>query len=256
MNIPNTGNPGNPNPAPAAPAAPATPPPAASAPASTPPPAAKAGVPQPSGAQGGPTVPLAALQEEREKRQSLQMELEQLRRTAAPSPQPQPVQAPQAPVADEAWRMQIEKLWETDPRRAVQAEIMQAVTWYDNVIARIDHEADALTNKYQDFPNYRTAAMNYVRSLPHEQRAMPGIVEMAYMLVRGQNVDNILKTREEELMARFQSGQMVGQMNVPGSYGSPMVPQNSVTLNDDQRRAAAAMNISEADYVRHIKAAR
>jgi hypothetical protein len=198
---------------------------------------------------------LAALQEEREKRQALQSELEQLRRAvqqpAPQQPQYQPQQQMQPAVDD--WKEQIEKLWETDPRRAVQAEIMRAVTWYDTVSARVDHEAESLTNKYADFNNYRTAAMNYVRSLPHEQRATPGIVEMAYMLVRGQNVDNILKTREEELLARFQSGQMAGQLNVPGSYGSPQVHQGAVQLQEEQRMAAAAMGISDADYVKYMK---
>ncbi len=259
MNQPNTGNTGNPNPADQNPNPPAG---TGNQPAPSAPGTQNAGVTPPTGDKGGaPQVPLAALQEEREKRQALQDEVEQLKRLVtgnsqqAPNygvPQRQAVQQNIDPYGTN-WHQEIEKLWETDPRRAVQAEIMKAFSWYDGIQANIDSEAENLSQKYSDFNNYRAQALNYVRSLPQDQRGTPGIVELAYMLVRGQNVDNILKSKEEELMQKFQSGQTAGSYNIPGSYSTPTTPQGTVQLTPEQKAAANAMGISEADYISQMQ---
>jgi tellurite resistance protein len=275
MNAPNTGNAGNPNPdsgaAPANEPNPAVPGQAQTPPAGVNPQEPNAGVPldrqgQPPapGASGDDkTVPLAALQEEREKRQALQSELEQVRQQVSQIQQTNggttygaPQAAPQAPQSTyEQQRAQIDELWEKDPREAVKAEINQSLSYYDTVNAQIEAQANQLAGKYNDFNHYRTTAMNYIRTLPYDQRAQNGIVELAYMVARGQNVDTLLQTREQELMDKFKTGQLAGSLHQPAGAGSlPVTSTGEVSLTPDQINAANAMGLSHADYASQIKA--
>jgi tellurite resistance protein len=166
----------------------------------------------------------------------------------------EPSQAPQQTI--DAQREQINKLWETDPREAVRAEIDQSLLYYDTVNATLESQANHLASKYPDFNTYRTTAMNYIRTLPYSQRAQQGIVELAYMVARGQNVDTILQTRERELMEKFKTGQLAGGLHTPaGAGGHPTTPTADVTLSPEQKQAAAAMGLSEQDYIAHMSGA-
>ena len=112
-----------------------------------------------------------------------------------------------------------------------------------------------LAGKYADFNNYRTQAMNYIRTLPYDQRAQNGIVELAYMVARGQNVDQLVQTREQELMEKFKTGQLAGSLHQPAGAGGQMqTPGGEVTLNPEQAAAAQAMGLSPADYAANMKA--
>jgi hypothetical protein len=42
-------------------------------------------------------------------------------------------------------------------------------------------------------------------------------------------------------------------MNVPGAYSNSSAPAGAVQLTEEQRIAANAMGISEADYVKYAK---
>jgi len=204
--------------------------------------------PTPGAPQG--MVPLAALHEERGKRQQLQSELDGLKATvdqlrASPPQQTQPSQQPQQ--SGGYTPEQIEKLWEEDPKQAVRAEMYTAFTWYDQVNAQLDFQADQLAVKYPDFGNFRSATMNYMRSMPLAQRN-PAQLEQAYFMVRGQQFDTVLKAREAELMARF---------NAPANFQSPTsgafgpgggAPAGTVTLTPEQVNAAAAMGMSPEEY--------
>lgn len=224
--------------------APATPPAASPAPAQT-------GAPQ--------TVPISALMEEREKRQSLQARLEALETRLGGQPQPQPAQMTPQPSqqqqAQEQYRQQIEQLWESDPRKAVAAEIMAALSWYDNVNASVDAQEAAVGAKYGDFGNYRNEVRQYIRSLPHQERARPGVVEFAYYAVRGQKFDDVLKTEKERLereyMEKLQRGEL-GAALPAGGISAPPNYQGQVTLTEDQKKAAMAMGIPETEYVKHL----
>jgi hypothetical protein len=190
--------------------------------------------------------------EERDKRQGLQSELESLRGQL--SALKQQVTGVQAPVAQPQNDMKahLDKLWETDPRQAVQAEIMMAAQWMDNVNAQVEHEAASLAGKYNDFNDYRNIAMGYVRSLPLEQRGRPGVVEMAYLVARGQNVDKIIENQRAQLAQQFQQNPAMFQ--VPPGAGAPQVMVGAKpALNDDQMKAAAAMGMSPEEYGKYIK---
>ncbi len=253
---PNTGEPaGNPNPA-ASPAPTGVP---GQGPAPTPvtppagaPEAKPAVTPEPGGAKPDtPTVPLAALQEERDKRQQLQAELEALRNVSA---QPSNV-APPAPSPQQGdFREEVNKLWDTDPRKAVQTEIMMGLTWLDNVNAAMEGQIDSLVAKDPAAQQYRPQVRNYLRTLPLEQRGRPGIAELALAVVKGQNVDSIIEQTKNELYEKFRRGELAGAVNPPaaGSYSQPPAPTGT-QLTDEQRNAARAMGLSEEAYASQIQ---
>lgn len=235
------------------PAAPVSKPTVPSEPAkqAQPTPGAQPGVtPKPEGDKDqAQTVPLATLIDERSKRQALEAEVALMKQQlSAPSSYQQQQQPPVNQMA-----MEIDKLWDTDPRKGVQAEIMMAMDWYDRTNNSIDQQADVLSGKYTDFNQWRSNATKYVRSLPLQQRSQPGVLEMAYFIVRGQNVDDILKRQNDDLMAKFQTGELAGMVSTPpGAVGSP-APRSGVQLSEEQRAAAAAMGVPEEEYVKYIK---
>jgi hypothetical protein len=229
--------------------------PPAAAPAAAAPAPAKPAVPgTPAPVIPAGAVPLAALQEERDRRQSLQAELESLKAQVSKLQQPvqQQYQQPQQQQIDT--RAELDKMWETDPRKAVQWEIMLAAQWQDNVNTQVDAEADNLASKHKDFNNFRGEAMRYVRSLPIEQRARPGIVEMAYMLARGQGVDQIIEQQRLQLQQQFQQNPAMFQM--PTGAGGTPPPSNQPApgvLTDEQVKVAAAMGLTPEKYAAGIR---
>lgn len=228
----------------------------------TPSPAAKVGVP-PSPAIEDKVVPITALHEEREKRQQLQLEIDALKRVAGQNVlfdingnAVQTQSQPQQYDHQEAFRQEVEKTWETDPRKAVQMEIMSALAWRDRQDAIVDAQENAVATKYSDFNDYRGEVKQYIRSLPIDQRGRDGVVELAYYVVKGQRVDNIVaRTRQDieaDYLRKFQAGELA--QGLPGgAASSPNIPQNSVVLNDQQRRACEALGITEMDYIKHMK---
>lgn len=221
------------------------------------PPAPAAGQPTgtpPPGEHQGATVPIAALHEERAKRQQLQSQLEELQRLRQPQyqqpPQPQP-QQPQSANPD------LERLWETDPRRAVQAEIFTAFTWYDQLNAQLDSQESQVASQFPDYDRYRNEVRNYVRTLPIQQRMDPRVYTLAYYAVRGQKVDDLLAAEraaaEAEMQRKWAAGELVAGSGGPG--GIPQTPQGGqvVQLNEEEQRAASAMGISPEDYLKWRK---
>lgn len=215
------------------------------APASTP--AIQSGTPAP-GAQG--MVPLAALHEERTKRQQLQDEvnslkakMEQLNTTPV---QPQQTQQPSQQTYPYT-REQINALWDTDPRQAVNAELLSAFTWYDQVNSGLDIAADQLSTKYSDFGTFRSAAINYVRSMPLNQRD-PRRLEEAYFLVKGQQFDAIMRQREADLANKFNAPANF-QVPTSGAFGpGGGTLAGSITLTPEQLNAATAMGLTPEAY--------
>ena len=247
--IPVTPNPGTVTPA--APASGSTAVTPVPAPAAQPSPEVKPGV-TPAGDAKPDTqnVPIGALLEERSKRQALESEMAVLRQAQVHQ---QPMQAPMQQQQQSQAYQEVEKLWESDPRKAVDATIAMALDWYDRSNTDLEQQADALGSKYHDFNQYRSSAMRYVRSLPIQQRGQQGILDSAYWYVRGQSVDDIIKARETELMRKFQSGELAGQFNTPAGTMPASTPSQGVALSQDQLNVAAAMGMSAEDYAKNIK---
>jgi len=220
--------------------------------AGTPPVAAKPAVTPPPAKSEGTTVPLPELMEERNKRQALektvqdlQTELGAMRRVA---PAPAPVQTAQ----HDDVRKQIDQLWESDPRKAVQAEIMTAMTWYDQVQASIDAQEHTLAQKHPDFNTVRTEVRSYVRALPIEQRMRDGIVDLAYYAVKGQRFDttfeDMKKQWEADFLRRLNAGEIT---NVPSGTVSAPPPITTMQATDEERKVADAMGMNVDDYLKH-----
>jgi len=235
---------------------PATPTPAATKPGEPSPGAQPGATPSPAANQPGAsptpgakpeekTVPINALHEERTKRQALEAEIAQLK---AHNIQQQPAQPQQQTASPDAIRKEIDNLWDTDPKKAVQAEIMVALDWRDRIDSSMDQEADNLAQKYTDFNDYRSAAQGYVRSLPLDQRSKPGIMELAYYVVRGQNVDSIMERQRNDLIQRYQSGELAASLASSPSGTVTPAPQQGIQLTEDQLKAASMMNLSPEDY--------
>ena len=247
-------------PAPAKPPVPAAqvPPASAAVPPVTPPPAAKpAGVP-PAPAQEG-MVPITALHEEREKRQQMQAQLDAMKKVMSNNVlfdmNGNPVMQQQQVQPQQNYQQEMDKLWESDPRKAVQAEIYQAMAWRDKVDSDVEGQANEVANKYVDFNTVRSEVMNYVRTLPLEGRGRPGIIEAAYYFIRGQKVDNIIAQKQREMeseyMRKFQAGELASMLP-PGTGSLPPVQQGAVVLTQEQKNAAAAMRVPEAEYAKWI----
>ena len=187
-------------------------------------------VPEKQGVPEGKEVPLAALQEERSKRQTLEAKLNQLQTMfsnqitydSAGNVIPVQHQQQQAPVPQaqpyEDVRKQLDQLWENDPRKAVQSELAMAINWYDNVNNSIEEEMDKVGEKFKDFQGFRPQIRQYLRKLPLDQRGRQGIVEAAYFLHKGQNFDAAL-SREQQLMAdRIRAGESVQGIGGGSAY--------------------------------------
>jgi hypothetical protein len=204
-------------------------------------------------------VPLQALQEERGKRQEavsnadqLSQELAELRRVVSEGQQQQQSfqqqQQQQQPQVDP--RVELDKVWEDDPKQAVRMEIMYAMDWRDRQDSNLEIQADALARKYPDFNNHRSAALGQVRSLPLNQRGGEGILEASYLMSRGQNVDSLMQAREQELLEKYRRGELnaEGLATPPGSYGAPSA-NTGVQATDDQMKTASMMGLTTEQYM-------
>lgn len=255
-----------PDPIPAAvsPQAPAPAPAQAPAKQPEPPIAAKSAVvpPVPAQEDKDKVVPITALHEEREKRQALQAEIDALKKIAGQNVlfdiegKPVQIQQPQVDQRQEQFKQEMDKLWETDPRKAVQAEIMTAMTWRDRQDAALDEQETKLTSKYADYNNFRGEIRQFLRTLPLDQRANPGVAEMAYYIVKGQKVDGIIAQTREQWEAEYRQKLASGELaqGMPGgSVSAPFTPQGQVTLTEEQKQAARAFGIPESEYVKYMK---
>ena len=218
-------------------------------------PAAPSAAPNPQGNTAGntPMVPITALHEEREKRQSLASEVEalkaQLSRSSAPA---QPTMAPAAqPVTDDVMmRKQLDDLWRDDPRKAMQVETQIALNWRDNVEAYVDSQMEEMSNKYKDFGNYQKPVRQLLRQIPLDQRAKPGVVEAAFFMAKGQKTEDIIKAEVEARLKKMTSADLAA-MSAGGSSGGGQPASSG--LSPEEKTAAMAMGISETEYLKFRK---
>jgi len=210
------------------------------------------------------TVPLAALQEERSKRQELQAEMEVLKQVAGdnvlfdmngrPVPQKQAAPGERTPGTSSSptqVTQELEKLWESDPRKAVQVEIMAAMTYRDDLESRVDNQIVAASAKYPDFPQYEGTVRQYVRALPLEQRAQKGVADLAYYVVKGQQSGNAVEKAKAEVLRKIQAGENVQGLQ-PGTKAAPQTPKGT-QLNEEQLKVADAMGLTPEQYMSAMK---
>lgn len=222
----------------------------------SPPAGENAGQPTPGAETGGAgtvpekqTVPLAVLMEEKSKRQALQDELSSLRAqvasmTSAPPQYPQ--NAPNAPV--DIGR-QLDELYETDPRKALQTEILTAFAWRDMVDAVLDEQLSTAKEKHTDFSNYEGKIKGYLRKLPLGQRSQSGVVELAYFAVKGQDVDNLIKSERERLIEKIRKGEDIQGFTTGTMTSTPS--SKGTQLTEDELKVADALGITPEEYLKH-----
>jgi len=208
------------------------------------------------------TVPLAALHEERNRRQELQAELEALRSVAGDNIlfdiNGRPVQAAQPPQQQgqtvsrtDTANEDLEKLWEDNPRRAVQMEIMAANQWRDQQEAMMDQQLVTAREKYSDFDRHQSTIKQYIRTLPVTHRGKPGVVDLAYYVVKGQNSGMAVEQAKAEMLRKIQAGENVQGLPT-GTRAAPPAAKGTV-LNAEQLRVADAMGLTAEQYISAIK---
>jgi hypothetical protein len=187
---------------------------------------------------------LKSLQEERAARRDLEQQVANLM-----GQQTQPQQQGQAPVNQ--FQQQIDEMWQTgDYRRAMQAEMALSFQWFDQVNAKLDTQRETVRAKYPDFSRYEGKAMGYVRTLPLEQRAKDGVVELAYLVQKGQDSNNIYQQAQQEIIEKLRRGESI--QGLSAGTGQPPQPQGKQPT-EDMIRAAEAMNVPIADYMASMK---
>lgn len=199
-------------------------------------------------AEGQKMVPLPALHEAREEVKALRAEMETLKQTYG---QTQVNSAPtyQAPPQNNM-AAQLENLWEEDPRRAMQTEVMMALNWYDSTNAELDNQESQASSKHDDFDKYRNEVRSFLRRLPVTERNKPGVVELAYYQVKGQKADQMLSSREQEIIRKIRAGESI--QGLEGTV-TASIQQQPVKATVDQEKAALAMGIPVEEYMKHVK---
>jgi hypothetical protein len=129
--------------------------------------------------------------------------------------------------------------------------MMYGFNWYDGVNSALDGQRATLRAKYPDFSQYESQAMNYVRTLPLNQRAMNGVVEAAYFLQKGQSSDQIYQSAMQEIIRKMQAGESI--QGLPAGTPPVGAPLSGAKLNDQELAVAAAMGISPEDYMKNRK---
>lgn len=220
-----------------------------------------AGSAAPNAAGTNNMVPLSALQEEREKRQTLASELETLKtqvatltagaangNTNGSAGAPAGNNGSADPNLD--YVRQLDGLWREDPRRAMQAELMMAINWQDQVNATVDEQLESLAAKNKDFGAHQAEVRRHLRKLPLEQRAKPGVAEAAYYMVKGRTSDSAARTEAERLLKQ-QADAAAAQGITGGSSGGGAPAAGG--LSPEEKAAAAALGISEVEYLKYRK---
>jgi hypothetical protein len=210
--------------------------------------------PMPGDPEPSQTVPLAALHEERNRRQELQAEVELLKQIAGDNvlfdingkPVPQPQRQQETAQQPNQAAAELEKLWEEDPRKAVQVEIMAANAYRDQQQANVDAQMGQAAVKYSDFGQYDATVRQYIRALPLEQRAKPGVVDLAYYVVKGQNAGNAVEAAKAEMLRKIQAGENV--QGLPSGTKPTPAPTQVNGLNEEQLRVADAMGLTPEQY--------
>lgn len=232
--------------------------------AGTPPPAVPGGAPGTGtpAPEGPKTVPITALHEERDKRQQAEADkvtlmaeiqhLKEIMQSGTPIQQPGVAPAPtfQPPMPQEDMRARLDKMWEEDPRSAFQTEMQIAFSWRDWVDSNVEYQIDKSRETHSDFRDYEPSVRRYVRALPLEERAKPNISEAAYYMVRGQKVEDIIKSREQLLLDKIRRGEAIQGFNA-GTFTPP--PAQPAAITEQERAAAAAMGITAEEYMKYRK---
>jgi len=125
------------------------------------------------------------------------------------------------------------------------------LNWYDRVNAQVDVQEANLSKSFKDYSQYREQVRNYVRQLPPDQRAKPGVVELAYYVVRGQSFDKNVQQKQDEIVARIRSGEAVQGINAGTTSSSRVSAPPQVSAIEAE--IASKMGMTAEEYQKHKK---
>lgn len=194
---------------------------------------------------------LKSLQDERDRRRAAEARNEQFKQVAGDKLQFDANGNPIAPATpQENMQAKIDELWETDPKQAVRTEMMMGFQWYDKVATSLDTQRADLRTKYPDFNKYENQSLSYVRTLPLDQRSKPGVVELAYLVQKGQDTQSIYQQATEDVIRKIRAGESVQGLT---ATQSETVTPTGTQPTDDQMKTAEAMNVPIAEYMKNVK---
>ncbi len=194
-------------------------------------------------------VPLAALHEEREKRQALAAEVESMKDIIKSSFDQQTQSTPQPQQTNTS---KLDELWDSDPKRAVRAEMMMAMKWMDSVNASVSSQETVLMKSNPDYVKYRGQVMESLNKLDLQQRAQPGIVKTAYHAIKGSDVEAIKKEWEKDVLEKIKRGESVSGLDV-GTVSTSGASKAEAT--SEQTAIAERMGMSVEDYMKYARKA-
>lgn len=196
-------------------------------------------------------VPITALHEERDKRQAMAVELENLKAQVASLSVTHNTPPISAPSQNRDVAAELEMMWREEPRKAMQAELMLALNWQSQVTAAVEDQFESMQSKYKDFGEYSPEVRRYLNKIPLEQRAKPGIVEAAFFMAKGQKADTLIKSESEKMLQKLKEG--VAVTNVAPNASSGGGSTNNASLTQEEKAAAAALGIAESEYIKYRK---
>jgi len=208
--------------------------------------------PQPDpGEKTDPALLLKSLQEERDRRRAAEARETQIKNLYGDKMQfdmnGNPIAPPQQePQTD--MQQKLNELWESDPRKAVQTEMMMGFQWYDKVNTALDVQRAQVRAKYPDFTKYENQALNYVRTLPLNQRAREGVIELAYLVQKGQDSGSIYEQAQRDLLEKMKRGESI--QGFTGTQSQASQPTGKQPT-DAEVKAAEAMGVPITEYVKY-----
>ena len=211
-----------------------------------------------AGAGTGQMVPITALHEEREKRQALASQVqalqEQIQNLAKGGTQREEATRQAQPTQQQITVEQLDQMWRSDPKAAMRTELIMAVDWADQVNMVVEDQFDTLASRKEtaDVEKYRAEITKQLRKIPLSQRGMPGVVETAYLIVKGRNADGAAAAHAQAVAEKIKSAEAAGSA-LPAGGNSGGTQQRTGGLTDMEKAAAAAMGVSEDEYAKFRK---
>ena len=86
----------------------------------------------------------------------------------------------------------------------------------------------------------------YIRALPLDQRSKPGVVDLAYYVVKGQNSGNAVEAAKAEMLRKIQAGEQVQGLQ-PGTRPAAPLPKGNV-MTPEQVAVAEQMGLTPEEY--------
>lgn len=144
---------------------------------------------------------------------------------------------------------QIDELWDTDQRKAMETTMASGFEWYDKMNRQINSEKNTLRrdpSAGKQFGELEGEVDNYLNKVPIQDRGKPGVVKVAFNMVRGAHIDEYIKKAKEDV-----SQSALDKESLQTPSGSVKLGGKTVQLTKDELTIAAKGGITPEDYARN-----